>query len=484
VPTSTPRLSEVARHLVYPDGIVKTNFPRIKARLAEMAIEYDGWQEGAATLILGLDERGRYTATIGGVTMSLPRQVGKTFTVGSLLVAMCLEFPGLRVVWTSHHLRTTTNTFRSMQAMVRRKKIFPRLAPNGIRTANGEQEIRFANGSMIMFGAREHGFGVGIDAIDVLVCDEAQRLSSRALADMMPTTNQARHPHGALVFFIGTPPRPDDKGDEFAARRSKAIDGRMKNGIYIELSADDGAELDDPAQWAKANPSYPHRTPHESMLRMRENLNDEGDWSREALGRWDDPNTVSDLIIPSWPQAATRQAPPPPACLGLAMDLDRVWLSLAACSTGNVPHLGSVMRVRVDIGRDQLLNEAARIVRERKVRLIVDSKDAGANLEDALSALGVSVGNKNMLRVSFDDYVQACGDVYDAIEAKEAEHGDYTDLNTAVANARWSIGKRRVWAPDGGDVSMLKASTLAWWGAKFGSKRGSLTRVTGRTSAY
>lgn len=327
---STPRLSEVARHLVYPDGIVSTNWHRIKRRLAEMAVEYDGWQEGAATVILGLDKSGRYTATIGGVTMSLPRQVGKTFTVGSLLVAMCLEFPGLRVVWTSHHLRTTTNTFRSMQGMVRRKRIAPQLAHNGIRTANGEQEIRFANDSIIMFGARERGFGVGIDAIDILVCDEAQRLSSRALADMMPTTNQARHKHGALAFFIGTPPRPTDEGDEFSVRRAKAIAGELKTGVYVELSADPDAELDDPEQWAKANASYPHRTPHESMLRLRENLTNDDDWRREALGIWDPLASKGVIPGPAWnDQGQEHSLAVDRFALGVECGPDLAWASVA-----------------------------------------------------------------------------------------------------------------------------------------------------------
>jgi hypothetical protein len=35
------------------------------------------------------------------------------------------------------------------------------------------------------------------------------------------------------------------------------------------------------------NPSYPHRTPLESMLRLRENLPSDDAWNREALGIWD-----------------------------------------------------------------------------------------------------------------------------------------------------------------------------------------------------
>lgn len=92
---------------MYPTGIVRSGWPRIRGRLADMAIRYDEWQTGLAQLILGRDEDDRYCSTVGGVTLSVARQVGKTFTIGSLLVALCVEYPGLRVVWTSHHLRTT-----------------------------------------------------------------------------------------------------------------------------------------------------------------------------------------------------------------------------------------------------------------------------------------------------------------------------------------------------------------------------------------
>src|SRR5690606_19401102 len=168
------------------------------------------------------------------VVASIPRQVGKTYTIGGLLVGMALVFPGLRAIWTSHHLRTTTATFRSFQSIVRKPKIFAQLDDNGIRTANGEQEIRFKNGSIIMFGARAQGFGRGMSAIDVEVFDEAQILSLRALEDMVPATNQAKNPHGGLIFFIGTPPREVDDHEAFSAKRGQALAGNSDDDmVYV-----------------------------------------------------------------------------------------------------------------------------------------------------------------------------------------------------------------------------------------------------------
>src|SRR5690625_4981733 len=195
---STRRLSEVTRHLVYPKNIVTSGWAPVEGRCREWGIEFDEWQRGAGKLILGKRDDGMYAATIGGITLSIPRQVAKTFLVGRIVFALCTLFPGMRVLWTAHRTRTGTNTFRSLAGFSKNKKVLPYMEQgptNGIRTANGEQEISFRNGSIIMFGARADGFGRGFDEIDIEVFDEAQILNEKALEDMVAATNQSRHPH-------------------------------------------------------------------------------------------------------------------------------------------------------------------------------------------------------------------------------------------------------------------------------------------------
>lgn len=325
---STPRLSEAARHLVFPSGIVTTGWPRVQAQLGEWGIHFDPWQEGVSTLALGKRKDGMYAATVGGVKLSIPRQVGKTFLVGALIMALCVLFPGLKVVWTAHRTRTATNTFRSLQGMARRRKVAPHI--DHIRTANGEQEIGFRNGSVIMFGAREQGFGRGFDEVDVEVFDEDQILTEKALEDMIAATNQSRHPHGALLFFMGTPPRPTDPGETASLKRARALAGKSDDMVYVEFSADEGADPDDRQQWAKANPSYPHRTPLESMLRLRENLPGDDSWMREALGIWDPVTTNGVLPPPSWmAQVDEHSLPADRFALGVECGPDLAWASVA-----------------------------------------------------------------------------------------------------------------------------------------------------------
>jgi hypothetical protein len=52
-----------------------------------------------------------------------------------------------------------------------------------------------------------------------------------------------------------------------------------------------------------------------------------------------------------------------------------------------------------------------------------------------------------------------------SVEAAEVEHGNYDDLNKAVAAAGWRpVGDRRAFARKKGDISALEAVTLAHWG--------------------
>lgn len=474
--TKPGRLSDLARHLVEPDGIVSTGWPAVRDQCAEFGDTFDEWQDGAGRLILAKRADGLYAATIGGVTLSIPRQVAKTFLVGRIIFALCVLFPNTKVLWTAHRTRTATNTFRSLQGFARRKKVAPYI--KHIRTANGEQEIAFRNGSVIMFGAREQGFGRGFDEVDIEVFDEAQILTEKALEDMVAATNQARHPHGALLFYMGTPPRPTDPGEAFTLRRNKALasDGvapvRRVGGdmVYVEFSADEEADLDDHDQWAKANPSYPHRTPLESMLRLRENLPSDDAWRREALGIWDRFNEYDDRPIPigPWNDLEIPDSEVPagtPDRYALTMSPERV-ASIAVAVKGEVADYVDLAELaRVDDSRmlvDWLVKRAG-----RRIPVMIDSRDPAASFVNELRARGVKVNTTTQ-----SDAGRACGGLLDAVTEGRVWHCGQPAIRTALAVVqRREIGKAGLWefALDDPlpEISALRALTLAHYGLSF-----------------
>lgn len=478
---STPRLSNLARHVVAPKGVVSTGWPAVESKCRDLGVTFRPWQPDVGRLILSKRKNGKYAATIGGTGLSIPRQVGKTFLVGAIIFALCLLRPNLTVIWTAHRLRTSEETFKKLQAFARRKRIAPHIAK--VVRGSGEEAIEFRNGSRILFGARERGFGRGFDEVDVLIFDEAQILTENALDDMIPATNQSRQETSALLLFMGTPPKPKDPGEVWLRMRSEALNGEDDDTGWVEFGADPGFTptpapkplgAHDWEQVAKANPSYPLDTPREAILRMRKKLGADS-FRREGLGIYDDAQKP--LVIPAWAKrAGGGEVMPPPAALGLAMDLDRVWLSLAVASTPDETdrhHIGPVtsatnghvLRVRADAEKAMLLAEAARISTEHGIPIALDAKGPAATLADDLEALGITTDRGNLLRASFDDYVGACAGLYDGVESGTVTHGDYLELNDAVAAAGWRGGERRVWSRKSGDVSMLEAATLALWGA-------------------
>jgi phage terminase large subunit-like protein len=482
--SSKPRLSEVARELVIPEGIVTTAWPRVVAKCAEMGVSFDPWQHGLGSIALGKREDGKYAATVGGVVMSIPRQVGKTFLVGMIIIALCVIFPGFKALWTAHRTRTTSMTFTSLQAMVRKKKIWPHV--DAIRTSNGEQEIRFKNGSVIMFGAREQGFGRGFDEVDAEVFDEAQILTEKALEDMVPAANQSRQESGALLFFMGTPPRPTDPGEEFANRRSKAMSGKAKNIVYVELSADANADPDDRKQWAKANPSFPHRTPPESMERMRENLTDDDSFKREALGIWDAEDSARVIDEESW-NAVADPASMAIDRLSLAIDVppDRGIASVALAGL----RADGRWHVELDDSRkgvDWVIPWVkARAAKNRLHAVVVDEMSGLVERRrdrnyligtDVLVTLAAAEGR---------DMAIACAKFFDGVIDRSVMHTDQPQVNVALSLARkrplaggWAWNRKDA----ASDITPVVAETLALWGAQNDNVKRPVRRQGSRTA--
>lgn len=461
--SSTPRLSEEARHFVIPEGIVTTGWFQVDKKGRELGFEFDWWQDSLGRAVLGRRADGKYAATVGGVVLSIPRQVGKTWFLLVLMIVMCICFPGLRVLWTAHHNRTSTNSFRKLQSMCRRKAIASHV--QGVRVANGEQEIQFQNGSIIMFGAREHGFGRGFDEIDVEVFDEGQILSEKALEDMVAATNQARHPHGALLFYMGTPPRPADQGEVFSLKRSRALSGKTTDMVYLECSADDDADPDDQRQWAKANFSFPKHTPLESMMRLRENLGSDEGFLREGLGVWARVGIRSVIDADTWALCADETSRP----------TDRFALAIDISPDRSVASVGLAGQ-RIDgswhVELDETRNGTGWITpyivdrcQRNDIRaVVIDAMSPAASLVDDLKFRRVKVTVSNTR-----DMAHACGTFYDGAMEGWLHHIDQPQLNLAVSVA----GKRPLldsWAwnrkTSASDITPLVACTLALWGAQ------------------
>jgi len=423
--------------------------------------------------------------------ISIPRQVAKTFLISRIVIALATLYPNTTILWTAHRTRTADQTFQELAGIVKRPGVRKYLKlggrNDGIRSANGQQEIAFANGSTIMFGAREQGFGRGFTKVDVEIFDEAQILSSAALEDMVPAANQSQLPHKALLFFMGTPPRPKDPGEEFSARRKAALEAKgvstepitvAGDALYCEMSADDnvgepgGPALDDIAQIEKANPSFPHRTPLVSIKRMRKQLTDDDSWRREALGVWDGDGVKLWQVVPKATWDALAIAPEDAPQNGdiafgvkFSVDVERVGVGVAIREApGDPVHVEALGISRIDEGFASLIDWLAEPSRHTGTRIVIDGRAGAEDLKNALLAAGVP---QRIVTVASPGEAVAA---HSAMTRSFAE-GTLTHLAQPGLNQAVEISQRRPigslggygWqaATEGGDVTAFDAVTLA-----------------------
>ena len=461
LPTSAGSLSDLARHVILPSGIVSTGWPAVRDTCLGWGVAFDEWQDGLGRSILAKREDGQYAAGIGGVMMSICRQVGKTFTVGMMIMALCILFPGLKVVWTAHRTRTSDETFKSFQGMAKRKKLAPHILI--VRRANGQQEIEFVNGSRIMFGARESGFGRGFDEVDVLVFDEAQILTQKALDDMVPATNVSANP---LILYMGTPPKPSDPSEVFSSRRRDALAGMSEDALFVEFSADPDADVEDRAQWRKGNPSYLSRTPESAMLRMKVNLGNES-FRREGMGIWDDGASLEASAI-DWAKWFALEAPAPADgrlayAVKFSADGSRVGIGAAVQPENGVPHIELVKVADMAAGTSWLVDWLS--VRWRTCsRITIDGAAGAGALVNALRK--AKVPERVLHTPTVGEVIEAHSMIAEAIRAGTLSHFPEKNLDDAVRGA----GKRPIgrtggwgWAPLSPDVDVtpLDVVTLA-----------------------
>lgn len=469
--SSTRPLSEVAREVVRPTGITTTGWPPVAHWLKNLGLGFDGWQQGAAKLILGKRANGKYACTVGGAFLSVPRQVGKTYLVGALVFALCLLFPGMTVIWTAHRLKTSGETFRAMQGMARRKSVAPFIA--NIRRGSGDWVIEFTNGSRILFGARETGFGRGFAKVDVLVLDEGQILTDKALDDMLPAMNASEQPAGGLLICMGTPPTPTDPAEVWLRAREEALSGESDDVLWIEFGP---KERRDTTKWApgyvdfaafeEANPSYPHRTPKEAILRMAKRLSRES-LSREGLGQYDDTTVTKATISPAqWDSLQVLDAPDGPPAFGVKFSLDgeRVALAVAVADEDavHVEVIGQSPAQDARIDGMPLVDWLAGAWRGSR-GIGIDGKSGAGALEADLRLNRVPA--RMAQRLTVEEAVTAHAQVLDAIVAGTLSHIGQPELTAAtrVATKR-KIGTAGGWgwqAIGEGDVLDLEAATIA-----------------------
>jgi len=207
---------------------------------ARYGLRLDPWQEQVFQDTMGERSDGRWA--ISQVGLSAPRQNGKSELIVARALAGVLLFGEKTIICSAHQQDTSREVFQRMVDLCEANPDLDRRVAQYGHALNREY-IRFSSGQSIRFKARSKGGGRGFSA-DCLLLDEAQILSGAAWAAMRPTLSARPN---SQAWLMGTPPTLLDDGEVFGRIRSAGIAGRSARLAYLEWSAEQGDDFDDPA---------------------------------------------------------------------------------------------------------------------------------------------------------------------------------------------------------------------------------------------
>lgn len=450
-----------ARHAVFEESEHEEDLTQV---CSVVGIPLDQWQKDIFRVMGQLEPDGSYTHET--VVFSVPRQAGKTHMVRGYAFAQCLAHPNTTVAWTAHATKVANESFQSLMSICDEPDIKPHIR-KVIRTA-GQEAIIFKNGSRIITAARERGGIRGFAKVRILVLDEAQILSEAAMADMVPTMNQAENPQ---IILLGTPPKPKDNSEVFTYSRRECLEaqrtGESTGVAYVEFSADGDAETDDPKQWAKANPSYPRHTKAAAIQRMRKNMT-EDNFRREALGIWDDESAPEVISEAAWDSAEDDESLIEgriTLCVDVAPDGASASVVMAGESCKGGWHVELIENRK---GFDWVPKYVSSLVQANpRVRnVVVDAGGPARAVIEDLARMKVRVESP-----SVRDVGGAAEKFVSDVRCGELKHIGQVQMWAALKVVRKrQVGGYDMWAwnrlNESADITPISAASLALWGAQ------------------
>lgn len=425
--------------------------------LSEVAgLLLDPWQGLAADGACRVRKSGKWSAFQVGVSAN--RQNGK----GSILEAR--QLAGLFLwgetlqVHTAHEFRTAQKHFNRVLSLIEATPTLDRMVSR-VRRADGEEAIETKEGTALQFMARSLKSGRGITG-DTVYLDEAFALKGQMMASLMSTMS-ARSVHGnPQLWYASSAGMPES--EVWAGVRETAIAGDDPRLAYMEWSAPDDADADDPEVWRAANPGFGIRISEDFIKSERSALGDE-EFKRERLGIWAKLGGESVFAPGVWESGANEDAKPDDRALYFAVDVSP---SRDSASIALVSPL-SDGRVHVEVVENRVgTSWVGSRLRELKDKWSPAAMVAiaGSNAESLLPTWKRDGARVKLIR--FADYKGACGVFYDLVVQGKLDHRDDETLNAAVD------GAKQAWAQDNAswywsrkksdtDITPLVAVTVA-----------------------
>lgn len=361
-------------------------------------------------------------------------------------------------LWTAHELKTSDEAYSRVKGLIEANSDLAGevVVWNGGLT--GTHIIQLRDGSRLVFLARSKSSGRGFSPRRIIF-DEAQEFSALAFRAMMYATS-AQGARRQLIY-AGTVPSVENDAAIWTGVRDRGRSGKVGRLAWAEWTpqgSDDPRTPPDPTDWrarAEANPALGGRILAETIDEEWEAAQADLDgFMRERLSVWPSSEGGAYDAFPEWGGLVVEQPTVAGAgSLGVAGDVGES--RVVACWSQADPAFVAVSHARPWAELREFAAWVARVQQARSCEVVIRAK---STLIPVLEDAGVQ-----LTPASRDDRIQAASDFALATQHGSVGHGDYPELNTAVAAASWkTLDGRRVLVDLRGD---LEAATLAYWSA-------------------
>jgi hypothetical protein len=333
--------------LLLPDVLLGAQRPRVHsgprfkssagaeavALAAELGLFLDPWQAWVLEQSLGEKDDGRWAAF--QVCLLCPRQNGKGSILEARELAGLFLFGEQKITHSAHEAKTAKDHFERMESLLRDAGY----GDDKVTFRRSTTEVSIlvkSTGCKLQFYTRTNDGGRGLVG-DVVVLDEAFALTRDQMAALMPTMAARSVKGNPQMWFTSS---AGFEGSEVLAQKKIQGEAGHDRLAYFDWSADDGADLWDLQQWAKANPGLGLRISEEFIADELPDLGAER-FARERLGLWQTyPVAPKPVTLEAWARTARDVQPEgdPAFFLTVAKEMRSASVLVAALHNG-VPHV-------------------------------------------------------------------------------------------------------------------------------------------------
>ena len=464
LPSSYATGNQVPTSFVIPDWSTNDVLDTLDL-LSEAGFECMDWQGFLLEAWMGVLPNGRWSAPIVGNETS--RQQGKTRCIQGRSASEMLFYDGT-VIYTAQLQKTSTETFEEMAQLMDTRALRKFLAPNGIRTALGREEIRLKSGAKMKFLARTRNGGNGQHG-SLLIFDEAQYLEPQSQGSFLGAISACRTRRGPQTIYNGNAPEEADYALVFERIRSDALSGNTRRTAWTEWSCGETKEppedIGDRSLWERCNPSWGILLDPDTAESEFESL-ESVQFAHQRLGWFKQRDGADNLFTAEeWDALEVEDAPDTWERLtyGIRFRPDGKSVALSVCvSTGEQMHVELIREELMVLGIEWLVDFIA-LRAKGSSAIVIDGKSDVEDLRQRL--VKKKVPKNRIVAASPATAASAAGMFLNAIRDRNLTHV----ADQALRNAVLDVQKRKIgegFGFEGQYPERIDSCALAIYGAK------------------